>query len=133
MITHLSGYSHETIMAGHNNTATVFSEGLIAGGLVGLFGFAVLAGLIIQALYRFIDNRLRANDFIAASIGASYMIMGLMAWLIGGGITAIVHLSIFVAFVWTFILLRLISGRLRRSPSGKLNQGRPIDRATIVG
>lgn len=115
MVTHLSGYSYETIMAGHNNTATVFSEGLIAGGLVGLFGFAVLAGLIIQALYRFIDNRLRANDFIAASIGASYTIMGLMAWLIGGGITAIVHLSIFVAFVSTFILLRLISVRRRRS------------------
>jgi type II secretory pathway pseudopilin PulG len=123
MITHLSGYSTEAILAGHNNTGTVFSEGVIAGGLLGVVMFAILAGLIVNLLYNFIENRLEANDFAWASVAASYAVVGVMAWLLSGGVSAIIHISIPVLLLGTYMILHLI-----RRTAGEVKQHVPMRR-----
>jgi hypothetical protein len=106
MATKIAGYPAEMIMQyGHNGSATVFSEGLVAGGIAGLAAFAVLAGLVLSALYWFIDNRLKAGAYADASIAGSYFVMGVMAWLIGGGVETIMHISILVAAISSRLLL----------------------------
>lgn len=110
MVTHLSGYSTEVIMAGHNNTATPFTEGIIAGGLYGVVIFAVAAGLVVTLAYNFIGNRLKTNDFASAAVAASYFVNGIMAWLISGGLAVLVHISIPVLILITYLLLRSSGG-----------------------
>lgn len=122
MITHLSGYPVEAILGGHNNTATVFSEGILAAGPIGVVIFAVLAGVIVSLNYYFIQNKLTANDFASAAIGASYFVNGVMAWLIAGGVQVAIHISIPVLFYGTYRILCLIEGR----PAGKLKMVPPL-------
>jgi hypothetical protein len=107
LATAMSGYSPEYIMKeGHNNAANAFSEGIVAYGVVGAFVAAVIAGLVIDALYRLIDNRLKANDFAIASLAACYLVYALMSWLIGGGITELVHSSVIFGMLSGYLLLR---------------------------
>jgi hypothetical protein len=111
MVTYLSGYPIEQIMAGHNNTATIFSEGIVAGGLPGILIISALAGVLTYALYSFMDVCLRKNRYIEAAIASSYFVFGLMAWLLGGGITSVVHIAILVGGVTAYFLLKFIEGR----------------------
>lgn len=111
LTTYLSGYPIHVIMAGHNNTATVFSEGVLIGGLSGVIGISVFAGVLTASLYRFIDLCLRRHCYVEAALASSYFIFALMAWLLGGGITAILHLSILVGLISGYVLLKFIEGR----------------------
>ena len=111
LTTYLSGYPVNIIMAGHNNTATIFSEGVLLGGLSGVLAISVLAGLLTAALYRFIDVCLSRHRYVEASLASSYFVFALMAWLLGGGITAILHISILVGLVTGYFLLKFIEGR----------------------
>jgi hypothetical protein len=114
MTTYLSGYPIDVIMAGHNNTATIFSEGVLAGGLVGVAVISCLAGLVTSAIYNYIDICLHRRRYIEAAIMSSFSIFGLMSWLLGGGITALVHISIMVGLVSSYYLLKFIEGRRQR-------------------
>ena len=111
LTTYLSGYPIHTIMAGHNNTATVFSEGVLIGGLSGAVGISVFAGLVTAALYRFMDVCLSRHRYVDAALASSYFVFALMAWLLGGGITAILHISILAGLVTGYVLLKIIEGR----------------------
>lgn len=103
------GYTPQYLMEqGHNNAANAFSEGIVAGGVFGAFVVAVLAGLIINALYRLIDNSLKAGNFAVASLGACYLIYALMSWLIGGGITELVHSSVIFGMWSWYLVLRVV-------------------------
>jgi hypothetical protein len=114
MATSVSGYPPEAIIAtGHNGSATAFSEGLIAGGVAGVLVIAVFAGAVLTALYMIIDNLIRSNHFAIASVAACYFVMGVMAWLLGGGIAELVHVSIFFAVVTSLPLLWWISRGVR--------------------
>lgn len=111
LTTYLSGYPVHDIMAGHNNTATIFSEGVLMGGLSGVLAISMLAGLLTTALYRFIEACLLKHRYAEAALAASYFVFGLMAWLLGGGITAILHMSILVGLASGYVLLKFIEGR----------------------
>jgi len=75
-------------------------------GAIGAFVVAVIAGLVIDALYRLIDNRLKVNDFAIASLAACYLVFALMPWLLGGGINALVHSSVIFGSLSGYLLLR---------------------------
>jgi hypothetical protein len=115
MMTSLSGFSDEAIMGGHSNTGTVFSEGLIAGGIVGVLIFAVFAGALVNWLYNFIDNKLKMNDFVSAAVAAAYFVNAVMAWLLSGGIQAVVHISMLVLIPFTYVFLSMVRGRPDRA------------------
>jgi hypothetical protein len=111
LTTYLSGYPIYVIMAGHNNTATIFSEGVLIGGLSGVIAISALAGVLTAALYSFIQVCLHRHRYVEASLASSYFVFALMAWLLGGGITAILHISILVGLVTGYVLLKIIEGR----------------------
>ncbi|QQR35332.1 hypothetical protein JI749_13335 [Devosia oryziradicis] len=111
LTTYLSGYPIHVIMAGHNNTATIFSEGVLIGGLSGVIGIFAFAGVLTAALYDFIRVCLQRNRYVEASLASSYFVFALMAWLLGGGITAILHISILAGLVTGYVLLKIIEGR----------------------
>lgn len=103
-----AGYTPEYIMEhGHNNASNAFSEGIVAGGVFGAFVVAVFAGLLINALYRLIDNSLKAKNYPVACLGACYIIYALMPWLIGGGVSALVHSSVIVGMWSWWLVLRI--------------------------
>lgn len=111
-----SAYTPEYILRdGHNNAANAFSEGIIAYGITGAFIVALIAGLIANALYHLIDNKLRAQDLAAASLAACYLFSALMPWLLGGGIVELVHSSVIFGALTGYLLLRCASINLRRS------------------
>lgn len=110
LTTFIAGYTPEYIMNhGHNNAANAFSEGLIAGGITGAIVVAVTAGLLVNALYHLIDNRLKAGDFAIAALAACYLFYALMPWMLGGGIAEIVHSSVIFGMLTAYCLLRLAS------------------------
>lgn len=111
LTTYLSGYPIHVIMAGHNNTATVFSEGVLMGGLSGVIAISAFAGVLTASLYSFIQLCLHRHRYVEASLASSYFVFALMAWLLGGGITAILHISILVGLVTGYVLLKIIKGR----------------------
>nr|WP_295885349.1 hypothetical protein [uncultured Devosia sp.] len=111
LTTYLSGYPIHVIMAGHNNTATVFSEGVLMGGLSGVIAISAFAGVLTASLYSFIQLCLHRHRYVEASLASSYFVFALMAWLLGGGITAILHISILVGLVTGYVLLKIIEGR----------------------
>lgn len=111
LTTYLSGYPIHVIMAGHNNTATIFSEGVLIGGLSGVIAISAFAGVLTAALYRFMELCLLRHRYVEASLASSYFVFALMAWLLGGGITAILHISILVGLITGYVLLKIIEGR----------------------
>jgi oligosaccharide repeat unit polymerase len=109
LATFIAGYTPEYIMRmGHNSAANAFSEGIMAYGMVGAFIVAVIAGIVIDALYHLIDNRLKVNDFAIASLAACYLFYALMPWLLGGGIDQLVHSSVIFGMLSGCMLLRLV-------------------------
>ncbi|HTO28845.1 MAG TPA: hypothetical protein VL017_09670 [Devosia sp.] len=111
LTTYLSGYPIHVIMAGHNNTATIFSEGVLIGGISGVIAISAFAGVLTAFVYSFIQACLHRHRYVEASLASSYFVFALMAWLLGGGITAILHISILVGLVTGYVLLKIIEGR----------------------
>lgn len=108
LTTHFAGYPIEGILAGHNSTATAFSEGVIAGGIAGVVVSSVLAGAVIYIVYQSIDFSLRDKNYILASVLGVYSIFGVMSWLIGGGISTLLHISVVFGFLTSFGMLSAV-------------------------
>lgn len=111
LTTHLSGYPIQSTITGHNNTATIFSEDVLMGGLGGVLVISVVAGLLTTVLYCFMEACLLKHRYAEAALAASYFVFGLMAWLLGDGITAILHVSILVGLASGYVLLKIFEGR----------------------
>lgn len=105
MINYLSDVPLETTEEGHSIVATPFAEGLIAGGIPGLALFAVIAGLLTGALYKFTDRALRSGRDVAAAIGATYFCYHLLPWLIAGAIVQLFHISLLISLGATLLAI----------------------------
>jgi hypothetical protein len=103
--THFAGYPIEGVLTGHNSTATAFSEGVIAGGITGVVAFSVFAGAVIYVVYQAIDVSLKKRNYVLASVFAVYSIFGVMSWLIGGGISTLLHISVIFGFLTSIGML----------------------------
>lgn len=121
LLTYTTGYPIEGIEAGHSVTGTPFSEGLIALGILGvpLFGFA--AGLITGAVHKRIDNALATGRPLSASLWSNYAVWCVFAWLNGGEIVQLFHVSVAVGALaarWLLsTLLTLATARMSSRPS----------------
>ncbi|WP_186766990.1 hypothetical protein [Devosia ginsengisoli] len=111
LATHLAGFpAEEIIRQGHNGSAHVFSEGLLAGGIVGLGMFAVLCGAVMVAIHAFLDNKIGARNYVMATTAAAYAIVGVMAWIIGGGLAELLHISAITGLITLWLMLIWVSG-----------------------
>lgn len=108
LLTYVMGNTLNNIKEGHNITGTVFSEGIIAGGIAGLIIFSILAGLLTGINYQLIANGIKTNRPILSSMASVYFCYVLFAWLIGGNIVGLMHISIIIGFILTYLLLKFI-------------------------
>lgn len=128
MLTTLAGSPIDQVEGGHSVTGTPFSEGLVAGGLVGVGVFAVLGGLFAGWNFNIVASAIRKGRALIAATGATYAVMVLFPWLNGGGIVQLFHISTFVgmglavAMVAGISRLRL-SGAVRPGPTGPSSFG----------
>jgi hypothetical protein len=106
LITYVADVPLDQIAGGHSITATPFAEGLVAGGIAGVVFFAVLAGLIVGRTYAFIRSSLLLGQNDRAAIAATYFCFYVFAWLNGGGVVQLVHISVWFALIATLLAFR---------------------------
>lgn len=93
------------IKAGHTTIGQVFSEGIIAGGLIGLIIFALFAGFFTGLNFKIIEGALLNGNAIAASLMINYFVTFIIGWLNGGGIVALFHISAILGLVINYTFL----------------------------
>jgi hypothetical protein len=106
MITYIAGVPLDQIADGHSITATPFSEGLVAGGAGGVAFFALLGGLLVGRMYAFIERALRRGHEERAAVGASYFCFYIFAWLNGGAVVQLFHISVWIALLATVLAFK---------------------------
>ena len=109
LLTYTAGYSMEGIEAGHNVTGTPFSEGLIALGIAGVPVFGLAAGLVTGVVYRKISNALRDGRPLSATLWSNYAVWCVFAWLNGGEIVQLFHVSVLFGALASRLLLILLA------------------------
>ncbi|MDP2820537.1 MAG: oligosaccharide repeat unit polymerase [Polaromonas sp.] len=125
MISYLAGIPLEIIAAGHSITGTPFSEGLVAGGVFGVFVISSVAGAIVGLMYRWLGHLLHNGNDIGATICATYFCFNVLPWLNGGAITQLFHISNIVGLIATVLLILIMQKRKtilnnRDAPRGRI-------------
>lgn len=108
MITYIAEVPLSQIADGHSITATPFSEGLVAGGLWGVAFFAILGGVIVGRMHAFIQRALQRGHDQRAAIGATYFCFYVFAWLNGGAVVQLFHISVLFALLVTLLVFKAI-------------------------
>ncbi len=110
-LTYLAVDSLHAIETGHSIVGTPFSEGIIAGGLFGMWLFAALAGIIIGRFFRLLDIAIRTGHPIFTALLSTYFCFHVFAWLTGGGITQLFHFSIVINLLISYGLIMVMLPR----------------------
>jgi hypothetical protein len=109
MLNYLAGISPDaTAESGHSIIGTPFTEGLVAGGVAGLAGFSLLAGILTGGMYRLLDQSLRRGRNLAATLGATFCCYNLIPWLNAGAIVQLFHFSLLISLATTYVLLAVM-------------------------
>lgn len=108
MITYLAGAPLDQIEEGHSITATPFSEGLVAGGVAGVAFFAVFAGLLVGRLHNYIQRSLSRGHDARAAIASTYFCLVVFAWLNGGAVVQLFHISVWFSLAATVLAFKLM-------------------------
>lgn len=108
LITSIAGVPLVQIENGHSITATPFAEGIVAGGLWGVTFFSIAAGLIVGRLYAYIQRSLMYGQDFRAALASTYFCLYVFSWLNGGAVLQLVHISLWIAFIATFLAYKLI-------------------------
>jgi hypothetical protein len=109
LITYATGYSVEGILGGHNVTGTAFSEGLIAGGALGGYGFGILAGCIIGLTYNGLRKSIKNKQSINTALWSCYSVFCVFSWIASGGIVVLFHIAIIANILLAWLCLKFIS------------------------
>lgn len=108
MITYIAEVPLQQIEDGHSITATPFSEGLVAGGPWGVLFFAVLAGLLVGRTFAFIQRALQRGHDEGAALATTYFCFYIFAWLNGGAIVQLFHISVWFSLIVTVLAFRFM-------------------------
>ena len=91
----------------YNVTGTVFSEGIMMGGVKGLIGLSLFAGLFVGFFYKLILHSINRNRIVIASISSVYYFK-IFTWLNGGNMIGLFHFSYIVFIIITILTLEII-------------------------
>ena len=108
LLTYLCGNEPFAIAQGYNVTGTVFTEGIIAGGLYGLIFFSIFAGLITRIVVTFITKGYNNNLPVLSSMASTYFCFYIFTWLNGGGVETLFHISVVIGLILNFFLLVIL-------------------------
>jgi hypothetical protein len=108
MVTEFGGAGLTKIEEGHNLTGTFFTEGLIAGGRVGVIVFSIIGGVIVGYVIRKISQARHSNRPMAAALWTTYFCFCVFPWLNGGGITQFLHISTLAGLLLSGAVIGLV-------------------------
>lgn len=108
LLTYLCGNEPFAIAQGYNVTGTVFSEGIIAGGLYGLIFFSLFAGLITKIVVTLITKGYNNNLPVLTSMASTYFCFYIFTWLNGGGVESLFHISVIIGLILNYFLLVIL-------------------------
>ena len=118
----------EIFVSGHNVNGTIFSEGIIALGSPGYLLFSIFGGLCAGLSFNIIKEAIDSGSPIRAALSADYFCLIVFLWLNGGGITMLFHISVFLAIMMTYLLIRmcisLSGGSSETAPAVSVTRGR---------
>jgi hypothetical protein len=115
MLTYIATGSEEAIRNGHSVTGTPFSEGVIAGGWIGVALFGIIAGILIGRTYRILGDAIANGRAKTAALLSTYFCFNVFAWLNGGAITQLFHISVPANILFTLLLIKLMQFQLKRN------------------
>jgi len=95
----------DTILNGFNVTSTFFVEALMAFGYFGLIIFPIVGGFLAGLTVNGIRD---AYSPVKKIMFLIFFFSCIYAWMKSGGISAIIHLSVFIHLFVLFILLNMI-------------------------
>lgn len=110
----IAGLPVSVIEEGHNITGGLFTESLIALGIIGIPLFSMASGFFVAFIYNSIQKNVRGGRFIYASMLATYFAIFILPALWGGGVITFLHLSTAIGFFVLFITLSVMSLVARR-------------------
>ena len=105
LLTFLCGNEPFAIAQGYNVTGTVFTEGVIAGGLAGLIFFSIFAGVLTRIVVALITKGYTNNLPVLTSMASTYFCLYIFSWLNGGGIETLFHISVIIGLILNYFLL----------------------------
>jgi len=102
MINYVTGISLQRTADGHSIVGTPFSEGLIMGGLFGVWLIGSFAGFLIGSIFVSIQSAIHKGRVLKAAILATYFSFNVFSWLVGGGVVQLFHIAVVVGFLIAF-------------------------------
>jgi hypothetical protein len=105
LLTFLCGNEPSAIAQGYSVTGTVFTEGIVAGGMGGLVFFSFIAGFITKIVVMLIKKGYENNLPVLTAMMCTYFCFYIFTWLNGGGIELLFHISVFIGLSLNFLLL----------------------------
>jgi len=119
MITYIAGSSLEQIAGGHSIVGTPFSEGLIAGGIIGVILFSIIGGVLIGLSYSTIRRSLFERTPMKGALMSTYFCFYIFSWLIGGAVIQLFHISLVIGFVMSIIIIKLLCLKIKFAINSK--------------
>lgn len=89
----------------YNVTVTAFTDGVLIGGMPGVIFIGLLAGYFTRLIRRKILFYLFTQNFIALSLISVFFTSYFRSWLNSGGVTSLIHISLFVGIGITYFFL----------------------------
>ena len=80
MMSYIGNIPLEVISEGHSITATPFAEGIIAGGVGGMFLFAAIAGVLIGRTYFHLGRAIKNAMDLRAALLSTYFCFCIFPW-----------------------------------------------------
>lgn len=95
---------------GGSITGTIFSEGLIAGGIPGLLFFGALAGILVGLIFRALSRAITEGRIVRVALLSTYFCWAVFPWMIGGGIIQLFHIATVAGMLMTNLAIVILSG-----------------------
>jgi hypothetical protein len=109
LINIIAGLPVSVISDGHNIVGTIFSESLIAFGLIGIVIFPLVSGLFIALVFNSIQSGIVKGKFVFSTLLLTYFSIFIVSWVQGGGLSTIIHISLFFGFLVLYVVVVFIS------------------------
>jgi hypothetical protein len=115
MLNFLAGRPLYESSEGGSIIGTIFSEGLIAGGIPGLIFFAALGGLLVGWIFRELSRGIAEGRIVRVALLSTYFCWVVLPWINGGGIVQLFHVAIIAGMAAIYVAIMLLNGSVTRS------------------
>jgi len=108
ILNYTAGIPLTVVAEGHNVVGTPFSEGLIAGGFLGIIYIAILVGLVVGLVFNLIKKYLLTSNKVMSALLATYFCFNVFPWLTGGSVVVLYHISNLFGYILTLAVLDML-------------------------